>query len=174
MFQSTHPALCDCVSCSPDYYLADAGPDAGSDRVEVPMKSITVWIDGGCRNNGTPQAEGYGSVLIQGREDNMHRLSFDNAKTNNQAEYGALLAALDLLNVLLEPRFAHHDISIVVNTDSALLHNQVTGAWKTKSRELQGLRDAARHGIQLFENAPNIEFRIEKVARGTIEHHLGH
>jgi ribonuclease HI len=138
------------------------------------MPVITVWIDGGCRNNGTPQAEGYGSVRIQGREDNVFRYEFENAKTNNQAEYGALLAALDLLNVLLEERYAHHSITIVINTDSALLRNQVTGAWKTKSRELQGLRDAAQHGIRRLEHAPNIDVRLHQVARATIEHYLGH
>ncbi len=137
-------------------------------------RSIDVYIDGGCRNNGTPDAEGYGSARIIGLDDTTYRFAFDNAKTNNQAEYGALLATLDLLKVLLEDRFAHLYIRIVIMTDSALLVNQVHGHWKTKARELQGLRDAVRSGFRQFENASNVEIRLEKIARATIEHFLGH
>lgn len=163
-----HQQGCSCITCDPEHDR----PAIEWRNIEV--HRITVWIDGGCRNNGTDSAEAYGSVRIIGNHDNTYRLAFHEASTNNQAEYGALLSALDLLSILLENRFADKQFSIVINTDSALVYNQVHGTWKTKNSELQSLRDSAQAGFRMFEQAPNIEIRLLHVGRETIEFHLGH
>jgi len=73
--------------------------------------------------------------------------------TNNIAEYKSLLLAL---------RKAHElgIRSLVVHTDSELLHRQLTGRYKVRSKHLIPLFLEARRLLERFES-----FRIEHVPR---------
>ena len=136
------------------------------------LYNVRVLIDGGCPGNGTPEAGGaYASVLIQGKKTQIFRVELAKATTNNQAEYGALLQALQLLQPLRDLRGYY--ITVNIETDSNLAFNQVFGSWKTKNSTLRKLMLAAREEISLFEKA-GIAVQGTKVPREVCVAELGH
>lgn len=164
------------IDCQPDMGF---GEDFHHDPIVVdtnvtdkPKRVVTVHVDGGCRNNGSPDAEGYCSVRIQSKDVNIYRIDLPGAKTNNEAEYGALLSALDLLNTLKD--YAERlDIHVYIHTDSALIMGQVFGTWKVKAKNLRNLHAAAVHGIESLKSA-GIRIQEVKVSRSKLVELLGH
>ena len=135
---------------------------------------ITVWVDGGCRNNGTPDASGYCSVRIRGTkpEDTLFSIDLPGATTNNLAEYGALICALDILRTLQGfPRDGGYLVTI--HTDSALVINQVAGTWKVKDPKFHALISEIHSRIDWLIIS-EILVRIEKAPRDDIVAKLGH
>ena len=64
-------------------------------------------------------------------------------KTNNEAEYLALLKTLDLVN---EKRTGSGEQ--VIRSDSKLVVNQVKGEWQVKEPRLRELNDRAKEAMQ--------------------------
>lgn len=96
---------------------------------------MRVFIDGGARGN--PGPAGYG-VRIE-RDDGTLVAEFYaplGRTTNNQAEYRALLAALDWL-------LAHGHREADVFSDSELLVRQMRGDYRVKNAGLRPLYEAA-------------------------------
>lgn len=132
---------------------------------------ITVWIDGGCKRNGMPNPEAYASVRIVGHKDQIHPIKLDHAKTNNEAEFGALLSALDLLSILTD-RPGH---TVEIRTDSQDLVGWVMLNWKIRAEHptLIMLRDAAVDGmLRLMTAGTNLD--LVQVNRSEIVQMLGH
>ena len=103
-------------------------------------KTVTVWtvnIDGASRGN--PGAAGAG-VFIK-KNDLAYRKEgfFLGKKTNNEAEYYALLLAL----FLLKSEVAFDDC-VIMRSDSQLLVRQMQGMYKVKKYELQQLYKIAK------------------------------
>jgi len=91
----------------------------------------TAFIDGGSRGN--PGPAGAGVQLRDSRDKVVFAGGFFlGRRTNNQAEYAGLVAALDLL----EQAGAE---SIRIFSDSELLVRQTTGEYKVKSAALKPL-----------------------------------
>lgn len=125
---------------------------------------IFVNIDGAARNNPGPAS--IGVVIRTGGERKPVCLSrFLGTRTNNQAEYEALLAALRELErrqgrstpVAVPP-------VIVIRTDSELLCRQMTGRYRIKDPQLAALAWAAKRIIARlpgvsFERIPRAENR---------------
>lgn len=134
---------------------------------------VNVHADGGCSNNGTPDAKGYASVLIEGTKSTMHRIDLPHATTNNQAELGALWSALDLLKITL----LHPDIQwrIYINMDSNFALNTVFGDWNIKNKYpvLQSLRDDCKAIIRQLKDA-DVHVESVKVERSAMEAMVGH
>ena len=119
-----------------------------------------LYVDGGSRRNGDESQEGYGSFLVDG-EQTPHRLDFGNC-TNNEAEYRALIAALEYC--------AAQGIRVpTIRMDSALVVNQVKGRWKCKMPHLRPLLDQAHALAAQFPM-----FSLEWCARDEIFTFLGH
>ncbi len=99
------------------------------------MATALAWIDGGSRGN--PGEAGAGMVLDvgDGRLES-HTLYLGRA-TNNEAEYAALLAALERLAAL-------GVAEVVIFSDSELLVHQMNGIYKVKAANLQPLWSAAQ------------------------------
>jgi ribonuclease HI len=131
--------------------------------------NVNVWIDGGCRRNGAEDAQCYASVRIIGRKDTLYRIDLANAHTNNQAEYGALLSALDLLAEA--KRFP--GLLITIYSDSRLMVDQVLGRARTKNMVLANLRAAACEGLISFAKA-EVKIAIVPVSRDEMVKRLGH
>ena len=106
------------------------------------MKTV-VHVDGGARGNPGPAATGVvietpdGQVLYAGGET-------IGVATNNVAEYRALLAGLHRAREL-------GATEVDVLGDSALVVNQVNGAWKIKEAHLRPLREEAVRALQAFD-----------------------
>lgn len=149
---------------------------------------IRVWVDGGCLGQGTPSAKCYGSVLIEGERRTRWPLEFENATTNNEAEYGAVLSALDMLKTLF---LFKGPFVVELNLDSALVYNQVwprwvskTGfglidhdkslkPWKTKSPSMKKLCDAVLDGLGAFRQR-GIEIYFRQISGDEMKSVIGH
>lgn len=101
------------------------------------MNKITINIDGGSRGNPGPAALG---AVIDGRAVKAVKKysEFIGKKTNNEAEYSALIFALKKTKAL----FGGEKIkkfSVEVRSDSELLVKQMNGEYKIKEPEIQKL-----------------------------------
>ncbi len=108
------------------------------------MTDYTIIFDGGSRGN---PGQGYGSYVLRRNEDGKlrrSRLRFGDQVTSNQAEYQALIAALeDLIGTIEKARRSPGSFSVDIRGDSRLVMRQLDGSWKTKSLTLMPLRDRA-------------------------------
>jgi ribonuclease HI len=108
------------------------------------MADYTIVFDGGSRGN---PGQGYGSYALTRNQDGKlrrRRLRFGDLVTSNQAEYQALIAALeDLIGTVLKAGRSPKDFSVEIRGDSRLVLRQLDGSWKTKSLNLMPLRDRA-------------------------------
>jgi ribonuclease HI len=123
-------------------------------------------FDGGSRGNPGP---GYGSYAVfeAGNPGQARRVSFAESMTNNEAEYNTLLAALrDLLDRLGERAAAS---TLEIRGDSALVIQQVLGAWKAKDDRMRSLRDETRALLRRFAH-----WRLVQQPREDTVRVLGH
>jgi len=95
------------------------------------LKHLMVFSDGGARGNPGPAAIAF---IIQSEtgETLVKDTRYVGVCTNNQAEYKALLAAL-------ESAAAHKADSVTCHLDSELVVKQVTGEYRVKNEELKEL-----------------------------------
>jgi ribonuclease HI len=106
---------------------------------------ISIYCDGGARGNPGPAASAF-IVVKKGRV--VHKGSkYLGETTNNVAEYQSALMALDWLD---KRKNGDLEEGIVVNLDSELVTNQMSGKYKVKNQRLKGL----------FLKAKSIESRL--------------
>lgn len=120
----------------------------------IPRASDAIFanIDGGARGN--PGPAGYGVVIKDASDRVLAELrKFIGHRTNNFAEYSALLAALDYA-------LAHGHKGLHIFSDSELLVKQIRGEYKVRSPELKPLFEQARSSIRKLET-----FSIQHVRR---------
>jgi ribonuclease HI len=110
-----------------------------------------MWVDGGSRGNPGPAAVGYrieddaGEVLDEAGEA-------IGVATNNEAEYRALITALERAAVLGARE-------VEVRADSELLLRQMTGRYKVKSPHLRELWHEAQGAAGAFDRVDYVEVR---------------
>ena len=108
---------------------------------------IEIYIDGAARGN--PGESGIG-VLIKETDNIIREITrYLGTKTNNQAEYTALITALESAD-----DFKNKNIKIF--TDSLLVANQINGLWKVKHPEIIPLNKKAK---TLFQNFKQISIQ---------------
>jgi probable phosphoglycerate mutase len=113
---------------------------------------LIAFTDGGARGNPGPAA--YGVVIQSPGGKVIAELSkFLGEATNNEAEYRALLAALEYAH-------SHRARSLQVFSDSELMVRQILRQYKVKSSGLQPLYDRAQ---ELIARLPG--FRITHIRR---------
>jgi len=131
-----------------------AGADAGASAPIPPLAGapILAHIDGGARGN--PGDAGYGAHLTTPAGDSIAEVwGFLGTRTNNYAEYVALLAALSYA-------IRSGAGSCRVRSDSELLVRQIQGIYKVRHPGLQVLHRRARALIGKLGS-----FAIEHVRR---------
>jgi probable phosphoglycerate mutase len=120
-------------------------------------ETIVAYCDGGSRGN--PGPAGFGVYIQDAKGAVLAELSqFLGKKTNNFAEYSALLAALEfaLTN-------GHEGLRVV--SDSELMVKQIKGQYQVKSPELRPLYEEARRRIGRLGH-----FQIQHVLREKNQH----
>jgi ribonuclease HI len=118
---------------------------------------FTANVDGGARGN--PGPAGYGVYLRDPSGAPIQQLSdYLGHKTNNVAEYSALLAAL-------EYAVAHGIRTLRVISDSELMVKQMKGQYRVSSPDLKPLYEKARSLVRQLD-----KFAIEHVLRGKNQH----
>lgn len=94
-----------------------------------------LFVDGASRNN--PGPAGAGIYLVKDQHKELEKGFFLGTKTNNQAEYLALIIGL----IISIPKVGQDHLQIV--SDSLLLVNQLNGIYRVKNPELQILYQKA-------------------------------
>jgi ribonuclease HI len=122
-----------------------------ADELEGAADYVIIF-DGGSHGNPGP---GYGSYALVRERDgkqSLVRLDFGREMTNNEAEYEALIAALQGLVERIETAGkASVDFSVEVRGDSALVIHQVEGTWKAKDDRMRLLRNRVRELMRQFK-----------------------
>src|SRR5262249_18322016 len=103
-----------------------------------------LYTDGASRNNPGPSAVGI-CLMREGKVVAEHGY-YVGTKTNNQAEYLALIIGLLHLKLV-----ATEDDQISVFADSQLLIRQMQGLYKVKNLELQQLQQVAYKLLMPYE-----------------------
>lgn len=102
---------------------------------------VNVYIDGASRGN--PGDSGIG-ILFKDNNDNSKMFKkYIGIGTNNNAEYTALISALE---IAMDSGLKE----INVYTDSQLVANQINGSWKVKDSDIKILFSKAKELINNF------------------------
>jgi ribonuclease HI len=118
---------------------------------------IIAYCDGGSRGN--PGPAGFGVYIQDSAGSVLAELSqYLGARTNNFAEYSALLAALEFA-------IAHGHKSLRIISDSELMVKQMKGQYRVNSPELRPLYEEARRRIPQLDH-----FQIQHVLREKNRH----
>jgi len=101
------------------------------------MGKYIIYTDGASRGN--PGPAGAGVVVLDSKKNPLKKLSkFLGKKTNNEAEYLALIWALEKFKALFGKKKAKSS-KIELRTDSELVANQMNGEFKIEEEKLQKL-----------------------------------
>ncbi|MEO0068496.1 MAG: ribonuclease HI family protein [candidate division WOR-3 bacterium] len=112
-------------------------------------ETYLVQIDGSSRCN--PGPAGIGIRIIDPEGKVVKEISrFIGKRTNNQAEYEALITALNEIRLI-----GRHNY--VIHTDSELLYNQLQGRYKVRNQQLKELHAQAKRLLSLL---PNVTIRL--------------
>ena len=114
------------------------------------VNSLQIYCDGGARGNPGPAGIGIVIVEVNGRENKLSK--FIGEKTNNQAEYEAVLFALE--TVMVE---YGETTKIDFFLDSELVVKQMNSEYKIKNERLGGLLIKIRNLI--IENDLDVTFK---------------
>ncbi len=126
--------------------------DAAAPKKTSAAEMITAYCDGGSRGN--PGPAGYGVSIEDTRGQMVGEIhEFLGTKTNNFAEYSALLGALDFA-------LANGHKGLRVVADSELMVKQIKGQYRVNSPELRPLYDEAKRRIARLD-----KFEIQHVLR---------
>lgn len=95
------------------------------------MSTLVIHTDGGSRGNPGPAAAGV--VVLFNEEVVKEEGLYLGIKTNNEAEYQAVILALTVLPGLIN---AHQATEIIWKLDSMLVVQQLSKVWKIKEPRL--------------------------------------
>jgi ribonuclease HI len=119
-----------------------------------------IFTDGGARGNPGPAAIAY-VVLSDKGQVLTSNSRFIGSRTNNQAEYEAVIAALKSAAAL-------HVDEVVCHLDSELVVKQLTGEYTVKNAALRKLCNKVQELSRCFRkvsftNVPRTDIQIQKV-----------
>ncbi len=109
---------------------------------------LTIHTDGASRGN--PGAAAFAYVIARDGESPIEEADCLGQMTNNQAEYTALVRALEHALEL----GSHH--RVIVNSDSELLVKQMNGEYRVKNEDLRELYEQACQLRKRFEGPVTI------------------
>jgi ribonuclease HI len=118
-----------------------------------------IFSDGGARGNPGPAAIAF-VILSDKNQALITKSRYVGSRTNNQAEYEALIAALESAKEL-------HAEEIICHLDSELVTKQVTGEYSVKNAVLKNLWNKVKElkrnfNKASFTNVPRTNIQIQK------------
>jgi ribonuclease HI len=102
------------------------------------MKKIIIYTDGGSRGNPGPAAIGFVFCNERGEVLKKYSQYLGESFTNNEAEYQAVIFALDKFKQIFGKKLAGRS-EIEVRSDSELLIKQLSGEYKILEPKIQSL-----------------------------------
>lgn len=143
------------------------------------MDKVYINTDGGARGNPGPAAIGIVFYDEQGKELHRYHKTIGRA-TNNEAEYQAIIKALELL--MQSKWFAQNNVAekeVICRLDSQLVVEQINGRYKIKQEHIKLLIAQLRQMIgemQLnisFVYIPRTENKLaDKLVNKALDHEL--
>lgn len=127
--------------------------DAPLTLFDAPERAAVLHFDGGSRGNPGPAAWGYTLVDPAGAILAAEGRAIGTA-TNNEAEYGGLIAGLRRAHELGVTRLS-------IRGDSKLVIEQVSGNWRVKAPGLMELHRTARGAVAQFASVDLAHVRRE-------------
>jgi len=112
---------------------------------------ITIYTDGGSRGN--PGPAGAGAAIYNGDTEIGTVSKFLGIRTNNWAEYEALILALETTHRLLGGPIT---TKVTVKMDSELIIKQMKGEYKVKNPDMKVKHQRVKELV--LESFPKIEF----------------
>ncbi len=100
-----------------------------------------LFIDGASKNNPGPAGSGF--VLMKNKEVVCRQGFYLGTKTNNQAEYYALV-----LGIFFTKKYIKKDEHLTIISDSQLLVRQMNGIYRVKDVHLAQLKNLAIEWLQ--------------------------
>lgn len=100
------------------------------------MAKIIINTDGGARGNPGPAAIGIVFCDVNGKELHTYKQTIGDA-TNNQAEYRAIIKALELVEKSKWHQESGPDEGIECRLDSQLVVEQINGNYKVKNGDIK-------------------------------------
>ena len=94
-------------------------------------EQITIYTDGGSRGNPGPAALG----VAMGTPINKGYSKYLGRRTNNEAEYEAVIFALGKLKSLLGSKKCK-ELKVIFKMDSDLAVQQISGKWKVEGKTI--------------------------------------
>ena len=127
---------------------------------------VVVYTDGAARGNPGPSASGY--AIVSGGKTIRSAFAYNGEKTNNYAEYTAIIMGLEWCAANLHD---HAKMALRVVSDSELVVRQITGKYKVKADGLKQLNSRAKELVRLFkkiefESVPRENPQISRVDNG--------
>ena len=117
------------------------------------MARLEIYVDGASRGN--PGPSGIGILIKDHKGNDLVRCGkFLGETTSNVAEYSALTRAL---KILMRQEKDTDSINLLIKSDSELMINQLTGAYRIRSKNLIPLVIEARRLLKRFKGA---EFQL--------------
>ena len=111
---------------------------------------LEIYVDGSCRKNGSPDSIAGVGIVGYHNEKLFFTTQFrilNKGLTNNQAEYIAVIQALEF--------FEHFPEEVIIYSDSQLVINQIAGEWKIKDKEILSYVET----ILYFKDKMNVSFK---------------
>jgi ribonuclease HI len=123
-------------------------------------KRLMVFSDGGARGNPGPAAIAF-MIMLENGQTLMTKSRYIGLRTNNQAEYEALLAGL-------KSALALNADEVTCHLDSELVTRQLTGEYSVKNPELREMwnriQELREHFKKVsFASVPRTNNQIQKV-----------
>lgn len=120
------------------------------------MNKLITYTDGGSRNNPGPAA--CGVVILDEKENVIHAAGkYIGTATNNEAEYQALLLALEKARELLDARG-----ELVCHLDSELVVKQLNREYRVKDEKMKALFARVGQACLAFSKVQFVHVRREK------------
>ncbi|MBI2345267.1 ribonuclease HI family protein [Candidatus Dependentiae bacterium] len=104
---------------------------------------VKIYIDGAARNN--PGPAGAGIYIKRGDKILFEQGFFLGQKTNNQAEYLALI-----IGAFFIQEYAKKDESVLIYSDSQLLVRQMTGIYLVRDAILKKMQQIATELLRIY------------------------
>lgn len=166
----------DCVKSMPKRRINNQKVEG--QMTEQPL--IEVYADGGCKNNGAPDAKAYGTfaVFYNGKRKRTEPYDFPQYNTSNQAEHKILLCVLQYLTGLANSSEKQDHIQVKIYMDSKLTVNRANGVWVIKKDTPEPLKVLMMQIFNALSAVRMMPFygviEIIQVPREEIEAVLGH
>jgi len=133
-------------------------PEKTVENNTTALTEVKLYTDGGSRGNPGPSASGF---VIYDMEDNelFRGGEYVGITTNNQAEYRAVLLALEKARELGARKVSGF-------MDSLLVVNQMNGIFKIRNRDLWPINDSIHKLVEQFEKVTftHVPRELNKVA----------